>query len=745
MTSDNTSTPPSGDAQQRRPDPVGDLEAARRLLESPLLDGAESVPLAAVPEVKPLVWEHVVRPLDGTPAGGLPRIPPPAQVAEPAPTMPEVAVPAEEVPAPSIDPGAPRVAPAIDFAALRLGVADAVAGAGVRDDISLEAVVDERSKEHVTAEIDRLAFVPESPGAAPAVLPSAEAAGAPEGAEGAADGTSPADPAGDIFIVEATPTAPLATTGPSLPGVGPSLPPAAPTPVRPADQPAPEPSADAQRAAAPRRTYADLAASTRPAVRPRRKRRILSRLVTMLVLLGLVGVGLTAARQYLIEPQWADDIAPLADEIATVRGLEFTAAVPVVEQTPTVYSMLLAESVLDLSESVLDDTAGEWRALGLLNGVFDAAVLGRTALPDQPAFYDPATKTVNVVNGLGPELRTFALQRALTMALLDQHYAWSALITGEPLSVVTGTRMIVEADALATAQSLVTEAERTEIATQVTEQVDRLEVPPSPSPYATALLSRLGVAMWPWFRELPDSDRIALLTAVHFSDAQVLDLRRFAVVAPAAGSAPSTTIAGRPVAYPDEAPAGSRGMLFWYHVLASRVDSDLAWRAALSWQDDAVEVDRIAGKVCVSALFETDVAGSLSAKPAFEQWAATSPSPVTLVVTDRAVDPATGAATGLQISVQVCDAGPGSPASDGRSRLLLGGAPLRTEQFVRLLEANEGLVRVAAACLVYGPDPVAVSDERGVLDGLNGWAPPEAHPAIDPTAPCGAAAPAPAP
>ena len=136
MTSDNTSTPPSGDAQQRRPDPVGDLEAARRLLESPLLDGAESVPLAAVPEVKPLVWEHVVRPLDGTPAGGLPRIPPPAHVAEPAPTMPEVAVPAEEVPAPSIDPGVPRVAPAIDFAALRLGVADAVAGAGVRDDIA---------------------------------------------------------------------------------------------------------------------------------------------------------------------------------------------------------------------------------------------------------------------------------------------------------------------------------------------------------------------------------------------------------------------------------------------------------------------------------------------------------------------------------------------------------------------------------------------------------------------------------
>ncbi|MFM7045235.1 MAG: hypothetical protein ACKOYG_06750 [Ilumatobacteraceae bacterium] len=461
--------------------------------------------------------------------------------------------------------------------------------------------------------------------------------------------------------------------------------------MRPAEQLTAEPAAEARRAAAPRRTYADLASTVRPTKRPRRSRRILSRLVTMLVLLGLVGVGLTAARQYLIEPQWADDIAPLADEVATVRGLEFTAAVPVVEQTPTVYSMMLAESVLGISEAVVDDTAGEWRALGLLNGVLDVAVVGRTAVPDQPAFYDPATATVHVVNGLGADLRTFALQRALAMALLDQHYAWSTLIAGEPLSVVTGTRMIVEADALATAQSLVTEAERTEIAAQVTEQVSRLEVPPSPSPYATALLSRLGVAMWPWFRELPDNDRIALLTAVHLTDAHVLDLRRFATVAPAAGTAPSTTIAGRAVAFPDESPTGSRGMLFWYHVLAARVDSDLAWRAALSWQDDVVEVDRTAGKVCVSAVFESDVAGALSARPAFEQWAAASPSPATVVVTDRAVDPATGAPTGLQIAVQACDAGPGSPASDGRSRLLLGGAPLRAEQFVRLLEANEGL------------------------------------------------------
>lgn len=707
MTSDDQSRPGGIDPPARRPDPVGDLEAAGRLLDTPLL-GEDPPPAAPVPEVKPLVWEHVVRPLDGTPAGGLPRIPPPV-----APSVPAETGAAATLPAAGGVAAAPR------------GPADVV---GDRShDLGADGVVDERTTDHVTSEIDRLAFVPDT-------TPTDPAGEVPPGG----------DPTGDILIVEATPTVPLATT-PGLPGVGPSLPPSAPSPSR-ADVPAGgvpaagatvTPADAARRPAPPRRTYTDLASDLRPASRPRRRRRVLSRLMTMLVLVGLVGAGLVAARQYLLEPQWADDIAPLADEVAAARGLEFIEAVPVVEQTPTVYSMMLMGSVFDVSEATIDDTAGEWRALGLLNGVLDAATIGRTALPDQPAFFDPATGTVNVVNGLGPELRGFAIQRALGMALLDQHYAWSTLLAGEPLSVVTGTRMVVEADALATAQSLVTEAERVAIATQTTDLFARLEVPPSPSPYATAVLSRLGVAMWPWFRELADGDRVALLTGIRLTDASVLDLRRFAAVAPAPGAAAPTTLAGRPLPLDEAGATGTRGMLFWYHVLAGRLDSDLAWRAALSWQDDSLSVERTAGRVCVSALFETDAVGGQLARAAFEQWSAASPSPVTLLVTDRAADPSTGEPTGLQISVQVCDAGPSVNAHDGRSRLLLGGAALRAEQFVRLLEADETLARAQAACVVYGPDAVTVADERGVLDGLDGWAAPSTHPPLDPTAPCG--------
>ena len=104
--------------------------------------------------------------------------------------------------------------------------------------------------------------------------------------------------------------------------------------------------------------------------------------------------------------------------------------------------------------------------------------------------------------------------------------------------------------------------------------------------------------------------------------------------------------------------------------------------------------------------------------------------------------PSTGAPTGLQIAVDVCDPGPTVDSNDGRSRLALGGAPLRAEQFVRLLEQSSGITRDQAACLVYGPDPVSVSDERGVIDGLDGWAAIDAHPAIDTTQPCPVADPA---
>ena len=75
----------------------------------------------------------------------------------------------------------------------------------------------------------------------------------------------------------------------------------------------------------------------------------------------------------------------------------------------------------------LTDHAPVWRALGLLNGELDLDAVGRQALDDSPAFYDPATKTIFVTDDLKAyeHLYRFALRRALTTALLDQQFDWS--------------------------------------------------------------------------------------------------------------------------------------------------------------------------------------------------------------------------------------------------------------------------------------------------------------------------------
>jgi len=430
-------------------------------------------------------------------------------------------------------------------------------------------------------------------------------------------------------------------------------------------------------------------------------------------------------------------VEPLALEVAAARGLDFTASVPVVEVTSAVYPAKLAESVLGLDESNVDQTAGEWRAMGLLTGVLELDDVGRPASADAPAFYDPATSSVYVLSGLPTELRTYALHRALAMALLDQQFAWSTRSAGQPRAVLTGTRMLYEADALATALSLVVESERVAISDQLVELYTRLEATASPSPYASTLLGRLGVAMWPWFRDREPLERSQFVFQGLVADSTLLDLRRFAAFGderedldPTAVGAAQDVILSKP-----DVTAGSRGALYWYHVLAARVDDDLAWRSALSWQGDEVSTDRTSGAVCVTALFETDAWGGPTARTAFEQWAVASPEPVTLLVTERAADPSTGAPTGLQISIEVCDPGTRAVTNDGGSRLVLGGAPLRNEQYRRVLDQDPSLSLLQAACLVYGADPVTLADERGVIDSIDGWVAPDLHPPIDPLNP----------
>lgn len=555
----------------------------------------------------------------------------------------------------------------------------------------------------IDAELDRRAF-------------------APDGGATDVGSTSSISPSLPSWAVGSSPSQAAGTDDPS----------GAPTPT------ASMPPRSAPSKSAPRQplTYAQLAAQVSPRTKRRRLRRFVGRVVTLLVFLGLIGGGLVVARHFLLEPQWADDVRPLAEEVAAERGLEFTASLPVVELSSVTYPAALGESMWGVDASTIDTTAGEWRALGVLDGILDPTTIGQAAIPDAPAFYDPASATINVLSGLQPELRTFALHRALAVALLDQNFGWWDRSVGQPAAVIVGTRMLYEADALATALALVIEPERVKISNQLLDLYTTRDIPPSPSPYASTVIGRLGVALWPWFRDRDPLDRSKLLLDATQADATLLDLDDFAAYVDGRADVDPTAVgAGARVGTPPRVSEKSRGALFWYHVLAARIDDDLAWRAAVGWENDEVASTRSGGAVCVTALFEADASAAAAATDAFGQWSALSPLPVSMLVTERAADPSTGASTGVQVSIEVCDPGTRIPTNDGSSRLLLGGAPLRIEQLRRLLDERPELSMAAAACIVGTGDAITILDERGVIDGVDGWAAPDGHPPLDPANP----------
>lgn len=452
--------------------------------------------------------------------------------------------------------------------------------------------------------------------------------------------------------------------------------------------------------------YADLANNTFTPQPRKRKRGVLRRGFGVLIALALVGGGLFAAKYYLLDKQWEGAAKELAADVETARNLFFDHAVTVTVLPADDYATKIATLALVDNEAGTEALAGEWRSLGLLSGALDLRSIGIAATPDSPAYYDPGNETIYVLEGLEPALYRFAMHRALTVALLDQHYGWGGRARGASQSVAHGTRALFDADALATATALTDDAARTEVFKQVLGLYARVES--SPSPFAAAVTGRLGVALMPYLQSLPITGRDGVLKDRTISDGQALDIRR---LVPGGNEVSSES---------------ARGMLFWYHVLAARIDTDSAWLASMAWRDDDMSaVSGISG-MCVLATIRVDLASLDSAARAFQAWAAAAPAEARTTVTPSAT------ATDGQISISACDPGVAVPTNDGRARLTLGGAPLRAEQF-RLLVAQQPTLPVAQlACAVFGGDDVVVADDRGVIDATNVWPAPAAHPAADP-------------
>jgi hypothetical protein len=457
------------------------------------------------------------------------------------------------------------------------------------------------------------------------------------------------------------------------------------------------------------RTYADLVAETTP-VRTKPKKHTGLKLVAAIVLLAMLAGGLFAAKYYLLDrTHWSAEMAPLAKEVENARGLTFDRDVPLVTVAPAEYATRLGDSLLGFTEENAPAIQAEWRSLGLLDGPLDRAAIGASAMADSPAFYDAATGHIYEVSGLGADFRRFSIERALTMALLDQHFAWSNHITGESQSVQIGTRALFDADAMATATSLIPTSSKSRIATQMFQMYKQYKIPPTPSPFATTVAGRLGLADRPFFDELDPKDRDLLEQKGVFPDGQVFDLRR---------------LTAKDL---ETARANSRGMLYWYHVLAARLDDDLAWRVALTWQADTLTTVDSGATTCVAAVFTPSPAGAAAALLTFQAWAKAAPHNSLTKVTSL---PGTGGAK--QIKIDACDPGKSVHTNDGKPRLSLGGAPLRAEQYHQLMYAERQLLPAQVACAVYGKDKVTLTDERLVVDLPSGWKALGQHPTPNP-------------
>lgn len=472
-----------------------------------------------------------------------------------------------------------------------------------------------------------------------------------------------------------------------------------------------------------RRNALDVAFDTPASSQRRTKKGVLRRAFSLIVALALLAGGLYAAKYYLLDPKWDPDVRQLADQVEAARVLEFDHALDVTSLTGDAYASRIASYALGINDGNDEQVAGELRALGLLTGALDLRAIGLAAFPETPAFYDAGAEKIFVVSGLPVETYRFAMHRALTTALLDQEYGWGGRIKDAAPSIVRGTRALYEADALATASSMLTETDRALVLEQRPGLFATFGVLTTPSSFGTAAAGRLGLSLRAFIESIPAADRGTVLSDATITDAQALDLRRL-VTGVADGPALQQEVLRHEVL---QNGARSQGTLFWYHVLASRLDSATAWNYALAIQLDDVVVTAGTAGYCVAALLTVTPSALEGANAVFAAWAAAAPVGSATTVVPSVVE---GVA---RLAINACDPGVGVPTNNGLLPLTMGGAPLRSEQYRLLMVATPTLPKAQAACAVYSSDNVSASDERLIVDPVEGWPAPAAHPAPDPS------------
>ncbi len=429
------------------------------------------------------------------------------------------------------------------------------------------------------------------------------------------------------------------------------------------------------------------------------KRHLFRSFVTLVLLFGLLAGGAFAAKKYLLQqPEWSADVKPLADEVAAARALQFKAAVEVSELPVGDYARRLAGSTADVQAG----HAPAWRSLGLLNGEFDLESIGRQAMNDSPAFYDPASKTIYLPDDLATyeHLYRFAMHRALTAALLDQQFGWSTRVAAATPAAALGLRAVIDGDALAIANVLSTNDAPDQLVPELLSFAQGHGITPLLSPYAATIVGRAGVVM-------------QQTTASMINDPAALNALEQVTPLNDAAFDLAHVEAARPT------PAGTQGMMFWYYVLASRIDDGQAWAAAVRWTGDSVATSTGSASQCVDAkVAAADPDGAAVLLAAFQSWAATAPAESTTTVVPI---------EGNQVAIRACDPGAVLTAQlPTKTPAAFGGAGVE-RALVQAAVSAAGQATVDSACLVNAARQRALglispSDDAPVV--AFGWAPP---------------------
>ncbi len=552
-------------------------------------------------------------------------------------TAPALAVHEPPLPAPVQAPSAPPPvppAPAITTAATAPAVSAAVDAPAVLAAIPV-------AEPQISAEIPQIVLhdAPEQPAPAAVPVTAVSPSAAPTAQPVASAGTPSPATAVTSPQVEGVPVATVAPSAAAMPALSQA---ALFVPQRPV----------AQRPSAPL-----IVAAPTPVLTRRRKRGVVRKLFSMIVVLGMLGGGAYAAKRYVLDiGKWDEGVKAVADDVAELRGLDFKKPVVVVGVPAEEYAVMLAEESIGLAFAEQPSRAPELRAMGLLQGELSALDIGQTAMIDRAAFYSPKDRKIYLaeIQGLSADGRRFALSRALTEALLDQHFDWATKVQSLNASADFGARAIIDADALSVASSLLANGATTQI---VTDQLNLYQQygAATNSSYLAAIAGRPGTVMAPTFHGVRNDPKAAdtLVTSRITSDAAVLDLVR---------GMSSQTID------PGIGAGETMGMTYWYYVLAGRLDDQQSWLAATSWAGDSTTVSVNPGGTCVNSTISAfNDGGAAALKTALDSWVAAGP--IEARATVQLID-------GNRVTVMSCDPGPASITMADGVPLAFGGAPL---------------------------------------------------------------------